>query len=652
VPALWPRRDRTQRADIAYVLKVRSLLTRSVLVVALSSLALPVTGVLPAQAAPAPTAGQSTYVPLDPVRLFDTREGSAAVAQRQLGPGETLDVVVRGVAGVPDTATAVVLNVTATRGDASTDIRVYPTPADTSAAPPTVSNLNLVALATAANLVTVKVGDGGRVRFRNAAGSIDLIADLSGYFVEGATGASYTGTTPKRLLDTRLSDQGPAFGPAEVRTLTVRGGSSGVPANASAVALNVTAVGPTRVTDLRIYPTHPGGGPPTVSNLNPSPGAVTAAAVIAAIGEDGTVSIRNASGNVQVLVDLAGWYTPGTDAGVFHPLDPRRLLDTRSGEPVGPGETRDLVVAGSGPVPFPGRVVVLNVTAIATTSGTDVRVYPTPADSSVPNASNLNPNKGQTVPNTVLASVGREGKVRLRNNSGSTHLVVDLSGWFGPAGDGWDISWPQCTSAGATTSRHPADGAFAIIGIRKPPSNPNTCFADEYAWASSLPGGAAVYMNADAPGATAGADWTTGPRASACNGTDTDPDCGWNYGDNLAAHVITALASLPEKPQVFVDVENGVTWQSNVGVNGNVVIAAINRLRAAGYRVGIYSHKTDWSQIMGALKLTNVQNWTFRHTGDTVDPCSAAASFTGGDVVLTQFQVATESPIYDHDHAC
>jgi hypothetical protein len=635
---------------------VRRHLGRSVLVLTLSALVVPGVGVTSADAA-APTAGQSTYVPLDPVRLFDTRDGTGGVPQQPVGQQGTLDVVVRGVAGVPAEATAVILNVTATRGDASTDIRVYPTPAAGSSAFPVVSNLNLVPVTTAANLVTVKIGDGGRVRFRNAAGGIDLIADLSGYFVDGAAGASYSGATPHRLLDTRESGQGPAFGPGEVRGLSVRGGSTGVPANASAVALNVTAVGPTRITDLRIYPTHVGGSPPTVSNLNPAPGAVTAAAVIAAIGDDGTVSIRNAAGNVHVLVDLAGWYTPGTDAGVFHPLDPRRLLDTRSGMPLGAGETRDLVVAGTGPVftaptpvPFAGRVVVLNVTAIAA-SGTDVRVYPTPADSTVPNASNINPSRGQTVPNTVLATVGLNGAIRLRNASGDAHLIVDLSGWYGPAGDGWDISWPQCTAAGASTSTHPADGAFAIVGVTHNPFTANTCFADEYAWASSLPGGAAVYMNANAPGSTAGANWRTGPRASSCDGTDTDPDCGWNYGDNLARDVIGRLASLPDKPQVFVDVENGVTWQTT-GVNGNVVIAAINRLRAAGYRVGIYSNVKDWAQQMGGLKLMNVQNWTFPHTGDTFDPCSTAASFTGGDVVMTQYQVQTDTPVYDHDHTC
>jgi len=109
---------------------VRSLLSRSVLVLALSSLAVPGIAVPTAQAAAAtPTAGQSTYVPLDPVRLFDTRDGSGGVPRQQVGQGATLDFLIRGVAGVPDNATAVVLNVTATHGDASTDIRVYPTPA-------------------------------------------------------------------------------------------------------------------------------------------------------------------------------------------------------------------------------------------------------------------------------------------------------------------------------------------------------------------------------------------------------------------------------------------------------------------------------------------------------------------------------------------
>ena len=41
---------------------------------------------------------------------------------------------------------------------------------------------------TAANLVTVAVGAGGRVRLRNSLGSLHLIADLAGYYAPGAPG--------------------------------------------------------------------------------------------------------------------------------------------------------------------------------------------------------------------------------------------------------------------------------------------------------------------------------------------------------------------------------------------------------------------------------------------------------------------------------
>jgi len=87
-------------------------------------------------------------------------------------------------------------------------------------------------------------------------------------------------------------------------------------------------------------------------------------------------------------------------------------------------------------------------------------------------------------------------------------------------------------------------------------------------------------------------------------------------------------------------------------LGGNPVVARFSGININRYRVGIYSNAKDWSQIMGQLKLANVQNWTFRHSADTVDACTPAATFTGGDVVLTQYQVATDSPVYDHDHAC
>ena len=631
-----------------------------------------VAALLPLVASPATTppasaavnAGQSLYVPLDPVRVLDTRSGSGAPAE-PVGPAQVRDLRVADGLRVPSDATAVVLNVTATQPTASSDVRVYPTPAG-HAAPPTVSNLNVVAGTTVANLVTVRLGDGGRVRLRNAAGSVHLVADLAGYFTAApsAGGSSLLGRTPTRLLDTRRV--GGALGAGEVRRLQVLG-STGAPQGARAVVLNVTAVGATARTDVRAYPTRP-GAPPVVSNLNPAPGRTTAAAVVVPVGADGTVSLRNHVGSVHLVVDLMASYLPGDAASVFHPLAPVRLLDTRAtGTPLGQGGVRDLVVAGADVVPSPGTVVALNVTAVGPTAGTDLRVYPTPADARVPGTSNLNAAHGQTAANAVLATVGRDGAVRLRNALGAVHVVVDLAGWYGPSGDGWDISWLQCHAAGSTTSRLPVGGAFAVVGLtRGRPFTVNECFAAQWSWAQSLPGEPAVYLNVNAPGPRETPD---GRQWLAACGTAATSTCGRSYGVALARYALARLPGVSRtggKPMVWMDVEGPYTegpfWQTGyagaVAVNRAVLEGAVDTLRGAGHRVGIYSDRgtstaNDWRAIMGDYRLTRTQNWVFRApTADAAALCRPAESFSGGPVVMVQVQPGQSGQAYDVDHLC
>lgn len=157
-------------------------------------------------AAAATSGGPSLYVPLDPVRVLDTRVGLGARAGR-VGAAQVRDLRVADGVRVPADATAVVLNVTATAPTGPSDVRVYPTPAG-DGGPPTVSSLNVVAGTTVANLVTVGLGDGGQVRLRNALGEVHLIADLAGYFTSApavAGGSSLLGRAPVRLLDTRAA---------------------------------------------------------------------------------------------------------------------------------------------------------------------------------------------------------------------------------------------------------------------------------------------------------------------------------------------------------------------------------------------------------------------------------------------------------------
>lgn len=382
------------------------------------------------------------YTPVSPVRLLDTRTrlGTAADAPTTVGPGGVVDLRVTGTAGVPSDATAVVLNVTGVTPSSATDIRVYPTPVVLSAVP-NVSSLNLAGGVTRANLVTVPVGNNGRVRLRNNAGSVALVADLAGYYAPAAA-ATFTPADPVRILDTRSATGTPGstpVGPGQHLDLSVWGDGSPVPSDAAAVALTVTAVGATAATDVRVYPTPAGDtAPPTVSNLNVQPGAPVPNVVVVKVGQDGKVRLRNAKGSVHLLADVAGWYDGDLAGGLFRPVTPSRVLDTRirlgvpstASTTVGPGESISVRVGGIAQVPSLSTAAVLNVTGVAATTSTDVRVYPATAESA-PRVSNLNLGARQTAADLVMVKLGSRS-VRLRNAEGRVALLADVAGWFGP----------------------------------------------------------------------------------------------------------------------------------------------------------------------------------------------------------------------------
>jgi YVTN family beta-propeller protein len=120
------------------------------------------------------------FAPNTPARITDTRSGSGFPnAGKTLGTGGLLKVQVSGAGGVPATGvTAAVLNVTATNTTTSSFLTVWPT----GATRPTASDLNWVATQTVPNLVVVKLGSDGSVQVFNAAGSTDVVVDVSGWY--------------------------------------------------------------------------------------------------------------------------------------------------------------------------------------------------------------------------------------------------------------------------------------------------------------------------------------------------------------------------------------------------------------------------------------------------------------------------------------
>ncbi|WP_315096641.1 hypothetical protein [uncultured Cellulomonas sp.] len=395
------------------------------------------TVLVPTAAEAAPVAGGDRFTAVAPVRVLDTRDGTGGHLGRLWPPGP-IDLVLGGES-VPATATAVVLNVTAVAPSDLGNIRVFPTPASGNAVP-LVSNLNVRQWTDQPNLVTVKLGAGGAVRFAIERATADLVVDLAGYYSPTGTTA-YTPVTPVRMMDLRDGTGSVPVGRLEFKSwvdLQVRG-RNGVPADATAVVLNVTAVAPFGPTNIRVYPRPADSAsqvPPVISNLNPAGnGEDQPNLVTVQIGDGGKVRFYTEAYSTWLVADLAGYYSPTGGQG-YTALDPARIADTRSGlglaSTLRAGVTSTLTVAGVGGVPAEATAVVLNVTAASPRGTTNIRVFPTVVGGAVPLISNLNVNRAVDEPNLVIVPVGAGGAVSFYTQSYDTELVVDVQGYFTP----------------------------------------------------------------------------------------------------------------------------------------------------------------------------------------------------------------------------
>ncbi|MFF0748296.1 FlgD immunoglobulin-like domain containing protein [Streptomyces sp. NPDC004267] len=371
--------------------------------------------------------GLGTYEPVAPARLLNTIAGVGA-PKAKVGPGETVTVQITGRGGVPATGvTAVTLNLTATNPSATTYVSAYPY----GTARPATSNLNVTAGRSVPNLVTVPVRD-GKVTLYNHSGSVDLLADVAGYYTLSGEGDRFAPVAPARVLNTLGGVGAPKAQVAGGKTVTVQiAGRGGVPATGvTAVTMNVTATNTSATTYVSAYPY--GTVRPATSNLNLVAGQ-TAANLVTVPVRDGKVVLYNHSGAVDLLADVAGYFTDAAGKGDrFKALPPARLLNTLGGvgapkAQVGPGKTVDLQVTGQGGVPAGVSAVVMNVTATRPTATTYVSVYP--FGTARPATSNLNVVAGQTVANLVVVPV-RDGKVTLYNHSGAADLLADVAGYY------------------------------------------------------------------------------------------------------------------------------------------------------------------------------------------------------------------------------
>lgn len=379
-----------------------------------AGLAVPVIAGVPVVAAadPPPAAPGAFFHPLSPTRVLDTRNSSPVGVNGTI----TLDLS----SAVPATATAVVFNLTATDVTASTFITAWPH----GTALPNASDLNVVAGDTRPNHVTVQLSPDHKVDLHNAYGSVDLIADLAGYYAPGA-GNGFAALDPLRVYDSRWTPQFSTVGPNSTVTVDL---SRWLPDVTTAVVFNLTATDATASTFVTAWPD--GSPRPSASNMNVTAGAVRPNLVTVAVPPSRKVNLYNLAGSIDLIVDLAGYYLPNV-GDAFFPMDPDRVVDTRLGRPFGAMDNQHgYLLKFNPPLPPSADAAVLNVTGVDASTGTFLTAWP---DTSAPpsDGSVLNLAPGEVAANQAVLRLGSQDQgVEVDNRFGTADMVVDLAGYF------------------------------------------------------------------------------------------------------------------------------------------------------------------------------------------------------------------------------
>jgi hypothetical protein len=244
-----------------------------------------------------------------PTRILDTRGGTVP---RPLGSAEVRPIQVAGLGGVPAGAITAVMNVTAVKPTKGGYLTVYPYGAGS----PVASNLNFVPGVTVPNLVSVRLGTGGRVSVRNSAGLTNVLFDVVGWYVAGnpaalvdwADGARFTPLASALVLNTRQAGYGGKLAALTPRAVQIRG-VGGVPGltRVTAAMLNVAVTQSAAGGYASVYPS--GTTAPTASNLNFLTGKSVSNLVAVSVGTaDGKVIVLSQA-SAHMNVTVAGWFS-------------------------------------------------------------------------------------------------------------------------------------------------------------------------------------------------------------------------------------------------------------------------------------------------------------------------------------------------------
>lgn len=345
---------------------------------------------------PAPTPiPDSGFVGIQPVRVLDTRNSSIGGGVGKTRADSVTQIDLDGV--LPAGTNQAVLNVTAVNPCSAGFLTAY----DCGTRPDT-SNVNYEAgRTTAALAMSLLASDDGVCIYSFA--KTDLVVDLIGAFTDD--GDAFHALGPVRWVDTR----GNAAVHAAAGPFTVGGsidvpiaGVGGVPADAMAVWINLTATGSPVGTVWQAYP-GPCSGAPNSSTVNLFAGRSAATSTLVDLGANGGICIQVVQGSGHAVVDVSGWFGGASAGGLLlRSAPPVRVIDTRSGARP----------AANTIVSLPATEVgVYNTTAVESAAFGFVTATPC-GSSSVSSLVNTAPQREHRQPGSHRTRCGRQGLLR------------------------------------------------------------------------------------------------------------------------------------------------------------------------------------------------------------------------------------------------
>ncbi|MEV4315870.1 hypothetical protein [Actinocrispum sp. NPDC049592] len=397
----------------------------STLAAVLVAVAVQVTGTAAvAHADAAAKGGDFVSIPSAPV-VLDTRSGIGATGQR--GPASTTTFTVTGGAVPTSGVSSVLVRIGVLNPTDSTFVEMWPDGQPR----PSITHVSAVKDESISNFAIVKVGPLGKVSLYNNAGKTDITVEVHGYFSgqQGATGGGFFPVTPTRLIDTRPPGTGtnaatiPAGG---TRTVTLTGDL--IPVGSPAAFVNLLVPGASTAGWLAAAP----GTGTARPILNYAAGSTQSGAVVP-LSSDGKVTFTNkGTAAINLVVSAEGYFAGSSNQGAGYREVTKRLLNTRTvgnAQPVPANGTIDVQVGGTNGLPTQGVAgVAVNVIA---TPEKDGYLKAWPVGATEPSVSMMDFNAGDWRDNLMVLKPGTDGKIRIRNgSSGTTHIIVDLLGWF------------------------------------------------------------------------------------------------------------------------------------------------------------------------------------------------------------------------------